>query len=382
MKHFLFSTALLALLSGCGDGQPFFDDTPLGADDSDDDSCTTDCDDDDDDDADGGDNAGDGDGATDLLNTGTTLPPDSESPFADGSLTRVEARNDVGGGLLASVIYVPGNDTFIVDGLGFDGANTYSRGTPIGQLSGPTAQHPDRPVFAVYEADVVTEDFLTGDQIGQIVPYRAIYGVSNVSDADGVPRTSFAIVRTGGYVGFGFGGFLYERNGGVELPTTGQAVYSGGYSGLRVFGPLGGMEYTVADMQVSIDFRDFNANDAVQGQIFNRVAYDMDGTVVPLGGEDGLVLPDLLFVIQEGAPTITENGEISGELNNSIADDSGALEIYESGTYYGILAGDMTSGDGGELVGVIVITSDDPRYAGAVQAQETGGFILYRGTGN
>ncbi len=43
-----------------------------------------------------------------------------------------------------------------------------------------------------------------------------------------------------------------------------------------------------------------------------------------------------------------------------------------------MIAGDATDpSDGGEIVGVIVIESEDPRYEG-VTAQETGGFILYR----
>ena len=53
------------------------------------------------------------------------------------------------------------------------------------------------------------------------------------------------------------------------------------------------------------------------------------------------------------------------------------MEVYEFGTYYGVIAGDTTTNPGGEIVGVIVVESDDPRYQG-VTAQETGGFILYR----
>lgn len=54
--------------------------------------------------------------------------------------------------------------------------------------------------------------------------------------------------------------------------------------------------------------------------------------------------------------------------------DSGAYEPYETGTYYGIISG---SGANMEIVGVIVMTSEDPRFEG-VTAQETGGFIVYR----
>ncbi|MDG1862789.1 MAG: hypothetical protein P8J02_06175 [Yoonia sp.] len=272
--------------------------------------------------------------------------------------------------MITSVSYNATNDTFTVDNLGFDGANLYTRDNQVGSLRN----------YALYEGAATSTDSLTGQPINQLTPYRALLGVSK-NLVDGERRSSFAIVRTGAYSDYGFGGFIYSRTGAVTLPTTGQARFNGGYAGMRVFTPIGGMELTRGAMTVDIDFRDFNANDAVKGQISNREAFELDGTSISLSGTGtgDLQLPNLNFVIQEGAPSLTASGEISGELNNFIYDsESGTYVEYETGTYYGIIAGDMTDpNDGGELVGVFVVESDDPRYEG-VRVQETGGFILYR----
>ena len=334
----LSALVLFGLLAGCGDGQPLFDE---GTDDG------------------GGDDGG--------IDTGTKLPPGTDDPTPRSGITRFEAPDDKGGGYVTDVSYNAKNDTFSVDNLGFDGANIYARGTAVSSMNG----------YAVYEADVVVEDSLTGEPIGQIVPYRALLGISD-NDAGDDPRTSFAIVRTGGYVGYGFGGFIYERNGGVVLPTTGQARFEGDYAGVRVFENQSGLEYTRGDMFIAIDFEDFNEGPAVQGRITNRVAFDAEGDPIPLGGEGELVLPTLVFTIQGGTSTLNANGELAGQLTSSLVNEDGALQPYEEGTYYGIIAGDLTDPkDGGEIVGIIVIESQDPRYSG-VTAQETGGFILYR----
>jgi hypothetical protein len=134
-------------------------------------------------------------------------------------------------------------------------------------------------------------------------------------------------------------------------------------------------------MEIAIDFRDFNANDAVQGTLSDRRAFDVNGTEIATGAtlDDGLLLlPDVLFTIQQGQPSLLPNGELGGTLASSALSGTGTLEEYETGTYYGVIAGDMTAaGDGGEIVGIIVLESDDPRFEG-VTAQETGGFIVYR----
>ena len=305
---------------------------------------------------------------TSTLEVGTDRPSGAAGPTSTNGILRFEARTGNGGGLVSDVSYNAVDDTFLVDNLGFDGENIYTRGdaaTAVASLNG----------YSVFEAELTTPDSLTGVPINQISPYRAILGISK-NDAGSEARTSFAIVRTGGYINYGFGGFVYERNGGATVPTTGQAQFRGDYAGIRVFQNRGGLEYTTGNMTMEIDFNDFNANDAVKGSITNRALFDSSGNEITLS-DSTTQLPNMGFVIQEGSPSLTENGEISGSLFSSTVNTDGNRENYETGTYYGILAGDATdAGDGGEIVGVFVVESTDPRYQTTVQ--ETGGFILYR----
>jgi len=347
-------TALsLALLAGCGgDGtNPFQEDPEEPTED-------------------GGD-GGTGDGF-DLGGGGTPPGIDGPSGSVTSQLVRYEERNDNGGGYAEEFAYDSDTDTFTVDNLAFDGDNTYERGTAVASL-GPNS------TYAVYEADVTVPDGLNGDPVSQIQNYRAIVGISGNS-VSGEPRTSFAIVRTGGYVQYGFGGFVYERRGGAVIPTTGQGTFEGDYAGVRIFDGRGGMEYVEGDMEMRIDFEDPNATNGVAGSITNRVGYDPDGNLVTLGndGEAGeLPLPDIRWVL-DGEGNMSADGEMTGEVFSTYVDPDGNEVQYEDGNYYAILAGDATDGtDGGEVVGVLVVESDDPRFDG-VTAQETGGFILSR----
>lgn len=350
----------LALLAGCGDGQPFTfgggntpDQTPGGT------------------------------------LGGVELPPGTQDPANTQSISRYEKQDGQGGGYAESISYDSGADTFTVDNLAFDGLNTYQRSGQAGSIS----PYASLNGYKVFEAEVTVPDFLTGNPVDQIVPYHAIYGESTTTvSVNGVPqpRTKFAIVRTGGYGDYGFGGFVYARNGGVTLPPaaqTGQAIFAGKYAGMRIYNGRSGLEFTQADMQVSIDFGDFNSNDAIDGRIYNRTIVGSDGSAVAVGNQaedlGQLPLPDLRFVIQAGVDSLNDAGEIAGTLKSvrpaNPGYTDGPTDPYESGYYYGVLAGDLNSGAGGELVGVIVIKSDDPRIGQTgVQAQETGGFILVR----
>ena len=128
----------LAALAACGDGQPLFDEVVPDITNP----------------GDGTDTDGDGE-----LDAGVELPPGTDEPESDEGIIRFEARDGTGGGLVTDVSYDATNDTFSVDNLGFDGANVYQRGTAVATLGG----------YAVYDADVVTEDFLTGEQIDRSV---------------------------------------------------------------------------------------------------------------------------------------------------------------------------------------------------------------------
>lgn len=291
------------------------------------------------------------------------LPPGTSNPSRSATITRFEPQGGVGDGYVTSVRYDAATDTFEVDNLGFDGDNGYGRGVAVASL-GP---------YAVYEAASVYPDSVTGAPINQLT-HRALLAVSPSG------QTEFAIVRTGAYVGYGFGGFIYKRNGPVTLPTSGQAAYSGQYAGLRDFDGRGGLEYATGDMTMAIDFRDFNEGNAVQGFVTNRRVFDIAGNDITGSvvsalatklGNGQSALPTI--ALQVGPGVMDVNGEIVGGVVSNVARPDGSLETFETGKYYAILAGTGAQ----EVVGVVVVEADDPRYSG-VTVRETGGFILTR----
>lgn len=309
------------------------------------------------------------------VNTSTlSLPPGTTNPSAGVSIFRYEERDASGSGYAEAISYDAANDRFFVDNLAFDGDNFYKRDTRTPNL-GP---------FQVYENDSFLNDASTGTPINQF-QHKAIYGVSTSG------KSEFAIVRTGQYVDYGFGGFLYQRNTGVTLPASGQAVYSGQYAGIRDFLSRGGLEYVVGDAAMAIDFEDFNDGSGVRGQITNRRVFNINGANITQDIIDAInnagvdpadpasvgtyanitELPTLLFTI--GPNTADANGEMTGSLNSQLAQNTGAAVTFESGTYYAMVAGDNAE----EIVGIVVVTSTDPRYTG-VTTRETGGFVVYR----
>ena len=299
------------------------------------------------------------------------LPPGTASPTPDRSIVRREAKTPEGNGYAEGFVYDSVADTFSVDGLAFDGGNVYQRGEQVGSL-GP---------FAVYEADSTYADSVTGTPIDQLL-HRAIFGVSTSGN------TEFAIVRTGSYIPYGFGGFIYQRNGEVTLPVTGQATYSGDYAATRDFEGRGGIEYATGQMTIDIDFEDFNASTGVypggvKGVVTDRVIFDVTGQDITndvlsaLNIELGSSLssmPVLAFTIGPGV--LDRNGEIIGNVGSNIVLPTGT-EQYETGQYYAVISGDATRGAQDEIVGIIVVESEDPRFEN-VTVRETGGFIVYR----
>ncbi len=317
------------------------------------------------------------DDATDTttgITSDLTLPPGTTSPTPASGIYRTEPTDgNVGDGYAENFRYDSATDTFYVEGLGFDGDQEeglpFQRSTP-GTLNG----------FALYEAPATHPDSLTGAPITQM-EHRALYGISTSGSGD----VEFAIVRTGSYTGYGFGGFAYRRNGSVVLPTGGQALYTGQYAALRDFNGTGGIEYASGDMEVAIDFNGFSSQcsggcaSAVRGFVTNRLYFDSDGNditaayLTALGTENSTTyteLPTLVFTV--GPSVMDDNGELTGAVTSRITTSSG-VETHESGTYYAILSGD----DAEELVGVLVVESDYP-IDGNVTVRETGGFILER----
>jgi len=287
------------------------------------------------------------------------LPPGTTSPSPSSSVQRYEERDGTGNGYAQGITYDSGSDTFTVDNLAFDGDNAYHRSTAVPNL-GP---------FQVYENNITFIDPVSGASIPQDT-YRAVRGASTSGN------TSFAVVRTGSYVNYGFGGFIYQRNAGVNIPTSGQAHYAGAYAGLRDFNQIGGLQYVSGAMTMDIDFNDFNTGSGVSGSVTNRRVFDLNGNditaavVAQINAEKGTSLGGLpVLNIAVGPGVIDGNGELTGNISSFIPGSSGALEAFETGKYYAVLTGDPAN----EVAGIIVVNAAD-----AIGTRETGGFILYR----
>lgn len=323
-----------------------------------------------------GDEADEGDEASGISTDG--VPPGTTSPSPEAALFRTEPTEANGGepgdGFARSISYNSADDTFTVDNLAFDGGNVYQRGAAVSSLNDE---------FSVYEADAQVTDPVTGAAINQLT-HRAIYGVSRNQTAAGLPTTQFAIVRTGAFVDYGFGGFIYQRDTTVTLPQTGQAIFTGKAAGVRDFDGAGGVQYTTGDMEIAIDFDDFNNDtgqrgDAVRGTLSNRRIFNVNGDDVTSGviaqlssNNDASLtqIPDARFTVGPGA--LDANGDAVGDVTSFFTDNAGRSITYEEGRYYAIVSGD----DPDEIVGVMVLPNT--READGVTSRETSGFIVYR----
>ncbi len=341
-------------------------------------------------DQDGSDNdGGAGEGGDDgtPIDSDRELPPGTEAPTRDDSIFRRESFDEeVGNGYVRSVSYNAEDDTFFVDGLGFDGnqveGDRFERATP-GTLGGrfdlPGAR------YSVYEAPATFDDPLTATPIGQF-RHRAIYGVGDSGE------TEFAIVRTGDYVNYGFGGFIYQRNGDVVIPAEGQATYEGAYAALRDFDGGSGLEYADGRAEIDIDFSGFRGNcaeaecdNAVRGLISERRLFDLEGNDITREYLDALsaangdvALSEMPVISFRIGPNV---GDLNGELVGTVFSASGEAPLTDSiedeGQFFAVMSGDHTSEPGGEIAGVVVIENDDPRFED-VTVRETGGFIAVR----
>ena len=302
-----------------------------------------------------------------------TVPPGTASPTSNNNIFRKEPtssdESSNGNGFATNVTYNATDDTFSVDNLPFDGSDDapYVRGTAVSSLG----------QYAVYEAVSQYPDSLTGEPVNQFT-HRAIYGVS----ASG--NTKFAIVRTGAYTQYGFGGFVYERTGGVTLPTEGQAIYSGSAAGIRDRNGSGGLEYSTADVRVGVDFSDFDEETgrypgAVGGTIRNRRVFDVAGNditsavVARINEENSASLTAVPVVTFTIAPNALDgNGEALGKITSRFVNDAGDPTSYETGNYYAVVSGDNAN----EIVGIVVAENTSDPVADSVR--DTMGFVVYR----
>ncbi|WP_172293518.1 hypothetical protein [Pseudoruegeria sp. HB172150] len=303
MKKSMAAMAVACALTACG-GNPFLDD------------------------GDDGDSSSIGD---------VTLPEGDETT-ASSSVERYETEGEA-----RDIVYDSSSDTISINNLPFDADGVYDRDNVL-----PTLLKTPDGTYTLYENNNKTERRA----------YKALRGESPSGE------TSFTVVRTGDYIEYGFGGFVYARNGGVNLPSSGQATFEGDYAGIRVFNGVGGLEYTTGDAILEVDFEDFDATDAVEGFIYNRQIFNQAGTAIG-------TLPFL--TLRTGS--ISDAGEIAGTLGSElIPAGETELQAFESGQYYAVLSGNPAD----EIAGIIVITGDDPDDVldGGFTVQETGGFIV------
>lgn len=306
--------------------------------------------------------------------------PGTTSPSPSSAITRTEAENAGpggakvnGNGFAQGFTYDPKAKTFTVENIAFDGNNVYK----------PDTKKPTLGPAQVFAGPNIYKDDVTGTPINQF-SYRALYGESKTGN-------SFAIVRTGAYVNYGFGGFIYKRaeGNGVVLPKSGEAYYSGQYAGLRDSDTSATLNYTTGKMDMAINFGSSasaetnNANGAViRGTVSDRKIFDLNGTDITASvvsainadkkpDVDLVSLPVLQFKVGPGV--MDNNGEMTGTLNSDIVSNGKGTE-FESGTYYGVLSGDATTGAKDEVIGILVVNST----INGDQGRETGGFILYR----
>jgi hypothetical protein len=306
-------------------------------------------------------------------NVSVATLPGTTNPSPNSGIERTEAEASNGNGYAQGFTYDRTANTFTVENIAFDGNNVYK----------PDTKKPILGPAKVFAGPKVYKDDVTGTPIDQF-SYRALYGESKTGN-------SFAIVRTGAYVNYGFGGFIYKRadGNGVTLPTSGEAHYAGDYAGLRDSDNSSSLNYTTGKMTMDMNFGSSssqssnNPNGAViRGQVTDRKIFDLNGTDITASVVSAIntdkkpdvaltALPVLVFTVGPGQ--MDNNGEMQGTLNSGI-ESSGTVKQFETGTYYGVLSGDATKGGKDEVVGVIVVTSTTNN----VQARETGGFILYR----
>lgn len=314
----------------------------------------------------------------------TTILPGTQNPTAAGAIQRLEAKgtagqDDYGNGFANGFTHDSTNDTFTVQGLPFDG--NQPPGTVFTRSTSPATLATN---FALYESPTAVPDFGTGSNVTQNM-HRALYAIS----ASG--NTEFAIVRTGAYANYGFGGFMYQRKNGVTLPTSGQATYSGDYAGIQDANGSGGLRYVDGTMSINIDYGGFSGNcasgsgaceNAVSGTVTNRRVFNSTGTditasvITALDADNTSVtvtqLPILQFKI--GPDVMDANGEITGEVNSTLPGGT----AFESGKYYAVMSGDHTSATGGEIVGIVVSEFTTASIANGGTVRETGGFIVTR----
>jgi len=258
--------------------------------------------------------------------TGGTPSDDSSDVGGPGTCT---AANTACSGEVNQFNYNPSSDTLTINNLPFDLRGTYDR-LPGVSVNG----------FPVYMND-------GGDEI-----YLAIFGTGPSGTVEG------GVVGTGGYVDFGYGGTVF-RSTGASLPQVGEATFTGDYAGMRIYQGTGVVHFVTGDLDLRIDFDDFDVVGAVDLTITDREAWTT-------GGTSAGVLPYL-----SGSTT-----QLSGirMKSTAIAEIDGAGNTVAQGETAAIFGGTIGTGLDGEVAGTLTIQGPDA-LGGPNEVKETGFYV-------
>lgn len=194
---------------------------------------------------------------------------------------------------------------------------------------------------------------------------RQYYAVFRRSDSG---EAQAGAVGTNEYVDFGFGGVTAQRTrASINLPSRGEYVYTGEYAAVRIFderqpgAPSPGVQYITGTAELEVDVLDFDETGAIEGLIFNRELFDVNGN--PLGS-----LNDFISLataeIDRDTRTIGQSSAFGLTLDASRAQIT-------SGDWAGVFAGP----NGEEIAGIVVLEGTTGTATGSGTVRETGVFV-------
>jgi hypothetical protein len=238
----------------------------------------------------------------------------------------------------------PADDVLLVNNIPFDNSDSSGGGYIRSAATLPNA-------FEVYESVPSSG----GDR-----QYYAVFRQANYSEV--------AAVGTGDYISFGFGGATAQRlTNTIELPPTVPTTYkfTGDYAAIRVTTDAGGrddVEYITGDAILYADLADFDLTGAVDGNIENRILYDVDGSTT-------VEMTDDVFL---GTADIDPTTGIIGA--STATGKEGDTEL-ASGQWQGLFAGP----EGAEIAGFVVLEGATTSAETPTDTvRETGTFIVVR----
>lgn len=192
----------------------------------------------------------------------------------------------------------------------------------------------------------------------------AYYAVFRRSESGATQAGAFA---TSSYIDFGIGGASAQRNSAnVNLPNSGEYSFTGEYAAVRIYSDAAGVldrpEYVTGDVEIEMDFGDFDDVGAIVGVISNRQLYDYNGNIIgPMDDFVSLAMTE----IDRDTGIVTAGGA------SGISTDTATTMT--SGQWTAILGGT----EGTEIAGIVVLESADSSTSTEL-VRETGVFIAIR----